>query len=90
MCLRLFAGQQRFHLSLRAVERACPLQVRDHSSFLVDRYSERKEKREKGRLLSQAEKEAARLATAQAAAASAAAETLTVEAESAAANVPAE
>ncbi|CAL8465693.1 g5229 [Coccomyxa elongata] len=68
------------------------LLVRDHSSFLVDRYSERKEKREKGRLLSQAEKEAARLAAAQAAAtanaaAAATAETLAVGAETAAANV---
>ena len=34
------------------------MMLRDHSAFLVDRYSERKEKREKGRLLSQAEKEA--------------------------------
>lgn len=33
------------------------MMLRDHSAFLVDRYSERKEKREKGRLLSQAEKE---------------------------------
>ena len=38
------------------------LQVRDHSSFLVDRYSERKETKEKGRLLSQAEKEALKAA----------------------------
>lgn len=36
------------------------MMLRDHSTFLVDRYSERKEKAEKGRLLSQAEKEAAR------------------------------
>jgi arsenic resistance protein ArsH len=35
--------------------------LRDHSGFLVDRYSERKEKREKGRLLSQAEKEAEKI-----------------------------
>ena len=34
------------------------LLLRDHSAFLVDRYSERDEKRRKGRLLSQAEKEA--------------------------------
>ncbi|CAL5230037.1 g13482 [Coccomyxa viridis] len=34
------------------------MMLRDHSAFLVDRYSERKEKKEKGRLLSQAEKEA--------------------------------
>ena len=34
--------------------------LRGRSDFLVDRYSERKEKREKGRLLSQAEKEAAK------------------------------
>ena len=33
------------------------MMLRDHSAFLVDRFSERKEKREKGRLLSQAEKE---------------------------------
>lgn len=65
----------------------------DHSSFLVDRYSERKEKMEKGRLLSQAEKEAARLAIAQAgataiaAAAAATAETLSVGAEPPAASV---
>lgn len=32
--------------------------LRGHSDFLVDRYSERKEKLEKGRLLSQTEKEA--------------------------------
>ncbi|KAJ3043117.1 hypothetical protein HDV00_005731 [Rhizophlyctis rosea] len=32
--------------------------LRGHSEFLVDRYSERKESEEKGRLLSQAEKEA--------------------------------
>lgn len=32
--------------------------LRDQSSFLVDRYSERKETLEKGRLQSQAEKEA--------------------------------
>eukprot|EP00243_Klebsormidium_subtile_P001891 TRINITY_DN13577_c1_g3_i5.p1 TRINITY_DN13577_c1_g3~~TRINITY_DN13577_c1_g3_i5.p1 ORF type:complete len:371 (+),score=41.00 TRINITY_DN13577_c1_g3_i5:57-1115(+) len=36
------------------------LLTREHAQFLVDRYSERKEKREKGRLLSQAEKEAAK------------------------------
>lgn len=36
------------------------LLTREHAAFLVDRYSERKEKREKGRLLSQAEKEAAK------------------------------
>ena len=34
------------------------LLLRDVTPFLVDRFSERKEKREKGRLLSQAEKEA--------------------------------
>lgn len=34
--------------------------LRGRSDFLVDRYSERKEKRKKGRLLSQAEKEAAK------------------------------
>ena len=34
------------------------LLLRDHAAFLVDRYSERDEKRRKGRLLSQAEKEA--------------------------------
>lgn len=34
------------------------LLLRDHSAFLTDRHSERKEKAEKGRLLSQAEKEA--------------------------------
>ena len=34
------------------------LLVRDVTPFLVDRYSERAEKRERGRLLSQAEKEA--------------------------------
>ncbi|EIE24473.1 NADPH-dependent FMN reductase [Coccomyxa subellipsoidea C-169] len=34
--------------------------LRGRSDFLVDRYSERKEKLEKGRLLSQAEKEAAK------------------------------
>ena len=34
------------------------LLLRDVTPFLVDRYSEREEKREKGRLLSQAEKEA--------------------------------
>ena len=34
--------------------------LRGQSEFLVDRYSERKEKAEKGRLLSQAEKEMAR------------------------------
>lgn len=59
----------------------------------MDRYSERKEKMEKGRLLSQAEKEAARLAIAQAgataiaAAAAATAETLSVGAEPPAASV---
>ena len=35
--------------------------LRGRSDFLVDRYSERKEKLEKGRLLSQAEKEAAKV-----------------------------
>ena len=30
--------------------------MREHADFLVDRYSERKENEEKGRLLSQAEK----------------------------------
>ncbi len=78
-----------------AIEHACCLQVRDLSAFLVDRYSERKEKREKGRLLSQAEKEAARLTLAQAAAAAATAATAVADtqplaAESAAASVPAE
>jgi len=34
------------------------LLMREHADFLVDRYSERKEREEKGRLLSQAEKEA--------------------------------
>jgi len=34
------------------------LLLRGNSDFLVDRFSERQEKREKGRLLSQAEKEA--------------------------------
>lgn len=34
------------------------LLLRNNSAFLVDRYSERDEKRRKGRLLSQAEKEA--------------------------------
>lgn len=34
------------------------LLTRGRSEFLVDRYSEREEKKEKGRLLSQAEKEA--------------------------------
>eukprot|EP00959_Pyramimonas_sp_CCMP1952_P200876 4201272-Pyramimonas_sp.AAC.1 len=34
------------------------LLMREHADFLVDRYSERKEQAEKGRLLSQAEKEA--------------------------------
>ena len=34
------------------------LLLRGHAPFLVDRYSERAEKREMGRLLSQAEKEA--------------------------------
>lgn len=34
------------------------LLMREYSGFMVDRYSERKEKLEKGRLLSQAEKEA--------------------------------
>lgn len=33
------------------------LLLRGHSDFLVDRYSEREERRVKGRLLSQAEKE---------------------------------
>lgn len=37
------------------------IMLRDHSAFLVDRYSERKERREKGRLLSQAEKEAEKM-----------------------------
>eukprot|EP00241_Pyramimonas_parkeae_P004892 CAMPEP_0114225332 /NCGR_PEP_ID=MMETSP0058-20121206/605_1 /TAXON_ID=36894 /ORGANISM="Pyramimonas parkeae, CCMP726" /LENGTH=360 /DNA_ID=CAMNT_0001335909 /DNA_START=168 /DNA_END=1250 /DNA_ORIENTATION=- len=36
------------------------LLMREHSDVLVDRYSERKEKQEKGRLLSQKEKEAAK------------------------------
>jgi len=35
--------------------------LRGHSPFLVDRYSEREEVREKGRLQSQAEKEAAKV-----------------------------
>jgi arsenic resistance protein ArsH len=34
------------------------LLTRNHSDFLVDRFSERRERAEKGRLLSQAEKEA--------------------------------
>ena len=37
------------------------LLLRDVTPFLVDRFSERKEKREKGRLLSQAEKEALKI-----------------------------
>jgi arsenic resistance protein ArsH len=37
--------------------------MREHADFLTDRYSERKEKEEKGRLLSQAEKEAAKPAS---------------------------
>ncbi|KAK9831537.1 hypothetical protein WJX81_006824 [Elliptochloris bilobata] len=37
------------------------LLLRDVSPFLVDRYSEREEKRQKGRLLSQAEKEALKI-----------------------------
>ena len=37
--------------------------LRDHSDMLVDRFSERDEVRRKGRLLSQAEKEAAKTAT---------------------------
>ena len=37
------------------------LLLRGHAPFLVDRYSERAEKREKGRLLSQAEKEALKM-----------------------------
>jgi len=36
------------------------LLMREQSDFLNDRFSERKEKQEKGRLLSQAEKEAAK------------------------------
>eukprot|EP00877_Chromochloris_zofingiensis_P004920 jgi/Chrzof1/14429/Cz09g02170.t1 len=36
--------------------------LRDHSDFLVDRYSERKEKGVHGRLLSQAEKEEKKIA----------------------------
>lgn len=42
--------------------------MRDHTDFLVDRYSERKEVAEKGRLLSQAEKEVAARSTTGAAA----------------------
>ncbi len=38
--------------------------LREHSTMLVDRYSERDEVRRKGRLLSQAEKEAAKAAAA--------------------------
>lgn len=34
--------------------------MREHADFLVDRHSEREEKRREGRLLSQAEKEAAK------------------------------
>ena len=37
------------------------LLVREHADFLVDRYSERKEKAAKGRLLTQEEKEGAKL-----------------------------
>lgn len=37
--------------------------MRPYADMLVDRYSERKEKREKGRLLTQAEKEAQKAAS---------------------------
>ena len=61
MCLSMF--MQPSSLRDRVVDVAEELykfsmMLRDHSTFMVDRYSERKEKKEKGRLLSQAEKEA--------------------------------
>jgi hypothetical protein len=40
------------------LRRSYSLLLRNHSAFLVDRYSEREKRRAKGRLLSQAEKEA--------------------------------
>lgn len=56
------------------------LLLRGHSDFLVDRYSEREERRVKGRLLSQAEKEKEKNDAAALAAAAAGSEAVVVEA----------